>query len=290
MCVVCVLCAFAILKSRDIGGGLFAEATGRTKAPGFLATPLALNLWQNKDFILAWSLFIAFLGISVGVIAPNIADQMNEMLAAFASWGPAMAKLGNQEGLVAISIYMLGLMGGGSILAISLMQGLRRDESAGYTEMMLAKPISRERYMRSFIGMVFLYTAAVLAALGLSTGIGWSAVTGDSAFILKTLGMALTKIPSLWLIVGFAAFLYGVAPKLQTVLSSLLVGGLIVLEMFWEVGLLPWEVLAPTPFGIAHYSVPIGELRVFPLIIALIVAVGLAWLGVVGFKKRNIGV
>jgi len=290
MGLLAVLCAFALLKNRDIGGGLFAEPTGRTEAPDFLATPFALNLWQNKNTALAWGVGMAFLGVCVGAIGPTIADQMSEMLASFASWGPAMAKLGNQEGMVALWIYMLGLMGGGAILAVSMMLGLKSDESVGYTEMMLAKPISRERYLRSFVGMAFLYTAAVLVVLGLATGIGWGTVTGDGAFLLKTLLMAITKIPSLWLIVGFAAFLYGVAPKLQTVLSFLLIGGLIVLEMFWEAGLVPWEALAPTPFGIAHYSIPIGELNILPLLIALILAVGLSWLGIAGFKKRNIGV
>ncbi|WP_006524610.1 hypothetical protein [Desulfoscipio gibsoniae] len=144
MCALTVFCAYAILKNRDIAGGLFAEPTGRTTAPSFLATPFALNLWQNKNMALAWSVGMAFLGLSVGAISPTIADQMSEMLASFASWGPAMAKLGNQEGLVALIIYMLGLMGG-AILAVSMMIGLKSDESAGYTEMMLAKPISRER-------------------------------------------------------------------------------------------------------------------------------------------------
>ena len=287
-CLVTVGCAFALLKKRDISGGLFTEPVGNTKAPTFLATPLALNLWQNKNMALAWGLGMAFIGGATGAIGPTIADQMSEMLAGFASWGPAMAKLGNQEGFVALMIYMLGLMGGGSIMAVSIMIGLKSDESAGFAEMMLAKPISRVHYIVSFISMAFLYSAVVLVVLGLAVGIGWGTVTGDGAFILKTLTMSISKIPSLWLIIGFAAFLYGVAPKIQTVLSSLLVSGLIVLEMFWEVGLVPWEVLELTPFGIAHYSIPIGELNILPLVIATILALGLAWLGISGFRKRNI--
>ncbi len=288
ICLAAVGRAFALLRNRDIGGGLFAEPAGNTKAPKFLTTPFALNLWQNKNTALFWGLGMAFIGAAIGAIVPTIADQMSEMLAGFASWGPAMAKLGNQEGFAALMIYMLGLMGAGSVFVISIMTGLKSDESAGYAEMMLAKPISRVRYMVSFIAMVFLYIAVILTALGFAAGIGWSIVTGDGAFILKALGMSISKIPSLWLITGFAAFLYGVAPKIQTVLSSLLIGALIVLEMFWEVGLVPWSVLAPTPFGIAHYSIPIDELSILPLAIAAILAFGLTFLGVRGFIKRNI--
>lgn len=288
ICLATVGCALAFLKNRDISGGLFTEPVGNTKAPGFLATPFALNLWLNKNMALAWCLGMAFIGLAIGAIGPTIADQMSEMLAGFASWGPAMARIGNQEGFVALMIYMLGLMGGGSALAISIMMGLKSDESAGFAEVMLAKPISRVRYMVSFIAMAFLYIAVISAALGLAAGIGWATVTGDGAFILKALGMSISKIPSLWLIVGFAAFLYGVGPKIQTVMTTLLIGALIVLEMFWEVGLVPWEVMAPTPFGIAHYSIPIGELNILPLIIATILALGLAWLGISCFRKRNI--
>nr|WP_312579227.1 hypothetical protein [Sedimentibacter sp.] len=50
-----------------------------------------------------------------------------------------------------------------------------------------------------------------------------------------------------------------------------------------------WSALQWTPFAYAHYSIPINELSVLPLILLTAIAATLTSFGLMGFGRRNIG-
>jgi len=59
--------------------------------------------------------------------------------------------------------------------------------------------------------------------------------------------------------------------------------------MLWEVGIVGWSALQLTPFAYAHYSIPIHELSIMPLILLTFIAAALSGLGLWGFNSRSIG-
>ncbi|MCC5909769.1 MAG: hypothetical protein JJT76_04960 [Clostridiaceae bacterium] len=49
-----------------------------------------------------------------------------------------------------------------------------------------------------------------------------------------------------------------------------------------------WSALQLTPFAYAHYSIPIHELAVIPLLVLTGIAVALTWLGFIGFRRCSL--
>lgn len=129
----------------------------------------------------------------------------------------------------------------------------------------------------------------ILLALGLASGLGWGIAAGEFTHFSRVLGMSLSKISSVWTIIAIAALLYGWLPRIGSVLNWLLLGAWIFIEMLWEVGIVGWSAMQWTPFAYAHYSVPIHELSLAPLVVLTALTAGLTWVGLIGFRRRSIG-
>ncbi|HHU18632.1 MAG TPA: hypothetical protein GXZ70_10570 [Clostridiales bacterium] len=284
-----MMLSYMLLIRRDMGAGLIAQKEGSANASPRFNSPLALAWRQHKGSILAWAIGMAFLGGIMGVTTPNISEALSSTLAQMNEWGIAMAKLGNQEAFIATLIYILGLMAGLSVFAITTVQSLRKEEKEHYVEMILSRPVSRSKWMGSYLAVAFLGSALILLALGLASGLGWRIAAGEFSHLPRVLGMSLSKIPPVWTFIGIAALLYGWLPRIASVINWLILGVFIFIEMLWEVGIVGWSALQWTPFAYAHYSIPINELSIMPLIVLTIIAAALTWLGVIGFKRRSIG-
>lgn len=284
-----MMLSYMLLVRRDMGAGLIAQKEGSANASPRLNSPVALAWRQHKGSILVWAMGMAWLGGIMGMGTPNISEAISSTFAHMdTAWASAIVNLGNQEGFIAILIYILGLMAGLSVFAITMIQRLRQEEKEHYAEMVLSRPVSRFEWMGSYLKVAFAGSALILLTLGLATGLGWSIAAGDFGHFSQVLGMSLSKIPSVWTIIGIAALLYGWLPRMAYVLNWLIVGVFIFIEMLWEVGIVGWSAMQWTPFAYAHYIIPIHELRVVPLIVLTVIAAALTWLGVIGFRRRSI--
>ncbi|MEW9124089.1 MAG: hypothetical protein AB2421_15360 [Thermotaleaceae bacterium] len=283
-----VMLSYILLSRRDVGAGLIPQKEGSAKASSHISSPIAFAWRQHKGGILVWSIGMAYLGGMMGVAAPNISEAISSTLAQMNTWGAAIARLGNQEAFIAILIYILGLMGGLSVFAITSVQRLRQEEKEHYADIILARPVSRFKWMGSYLAVAFIGSTLILVALGLASGLGWSIASGEFSHLSRVLGMSLSKIPPVWTIIGIAALLYGWFPRISSILNWLILGIFIFVEMLWEVGIVEWSALKWTPFAYAHYSIPIHELSILPLIVLMIIAMAFTWLGLVGLRIRSI--
>lgn len=280
--------SYRLIVRRDMSAGLIAQREGSANASPRFNSPLALAWRQHKGSILTWAIGMVYLGAMMGVATPNITEALSSTLAQMNVWGAAMAKLGNQEAFIATLIYILGLMAGLSVFAITTVQSLRQEEKEHYAEIILSRPVSRLKWMGSYLLVAFAGSALILFALGLASGLGWSTASGEFSHLPRVLGMSLSKIPSVWTIIGIAALLYGWMPRIASVLNWLILGVFIFIEMLWEVGIVGWSVLQWTPFAYAHYSIPIHELSIMPLVLLTVIAVALSGIGLWRFNSRSI--
>lgn len=283
-----MMLSYLLLIRRDMGAGLIAQREGAANASLRFNSPMALAWRQLRGSIVAWVIGMFYLGGIMGVATPNISDAIRSTLAEISAWGEAIAKLGNQEAFIAILIYILGLMGGLSVFAITTVQSLRREEKEHYAEMVLSRPVSRSQWMGSYLTVASASSALILLALGLATGLGWSIAAGDFSHFPRVLSMSLSKIPPILVIIGIAALFYGWVPRLAFVLNWVVLGVFIIIEMLWEVGVVGWSVMQWTPFSYAHYSIPINELSIMPLGLLTLGAAGFGLLGLVGFRRRSL--
>lgn len=284
-----IMLSYVLLFRRDMGAGLIAQKEGAGDASPRFNFPMALAWRQQKGSILVWAIGMAWLGGIMGMGTPNISEAISSTFAHMdTSWASAIVKLGNQEGFIAILIYILGLMGGLSLFAITAVQRLRHEEKEHYAEMVLSRSVSRFKWMVSYLVVAFAGSAFILLIFGLASGLGWSVATGEFSHLPRVLGMSLSKIPSVWTIIGIAALLYGWLPRMASILNWLILGVFILIEMLWEVGIVEWSAMQWTPFAYAHYIIPIHELKIVPLIMLIVMAAALTWLGVIGFRRRSI--
>lgn len=285
-----MILSYMLLVRRDMGAGLILQKEGSANASHRFNSPIALVWQQQKGSILVWAIGMAWLGGIMGMGTPNISEAISSSFAHMdTSWASAIVKLGNQEGFIAILIYILGLMGGLSVFAITAVQSMRQEEKEHYAEIILSRPVSRFKWMGSYLTVAFAGSVLILLTLGLASGLGWSIVAGEYSHFSRVLFMSLSKIPSVWTIIGIAALFYGWLPRIASVLNWLILGVFIFIEMLWEVGIVGWSTMQWTPFAYAHYSIPIQELEFVPLIVLTVIAAVLTWLGFIGFRRRSIG-
>lgn len=285
--IIPVMFAYYILDNRDLGSGVFKEKLGLEDSLR-LKSPLALTWRQHKKTIIVWCLGMVFIGGAVGFIAPNISESISEMLVNMSTWAETMSKMGNREGFISVTIYILGLMAGTSVYGISVVLNLKREESEHFAEFLLAYPVSRLKLMSSYLVMAYAGSAIILLVLGTAVGLGWGYASKDMWLVSKTLVMSLTKIPSVWVIIGIAALLHGWLPRVSAVLSWCMLGLFIIIEMLWEAGIVGWSVMKLTPFGYSHYSIPTDELSVLSLSLLVLLSVAFTFAGFIGFKRRNL--
>jgi ABC-2 type transport system permease protein len=138
--------------------------------------------------------------------------------------------------------------------------------------------------------MAFAGSAFLLLILGVAAGLGWGVTTGDIGSILpKVILMSISKIPSVWVIIGIVSLLYGLIPRASSVISWGLLGIFVIIEMAWESQMVDWAVMKLTPLAYAHYTIPVSQLSVLPLFWLTCLAGLLTYIGMLGFKRRSIG-
>lgn len=75
--------------------------------------------------------------------------------------------------------------------------------------------------MGSYFAVAFDGSVLILLALGLASGLEWSIVAGEFSHFPRVIGMSLSKIPSVWTIIGISALLYGWLPRIGSILNWL---------------------------------------------------------------------
>ncbi len=130
-------------------------------------------------------------------------------------------------------------------------------------------------------------TVVVLGLVGATFGISDAAVTGDRGAIWQSIVGALAFAPAVWVFVGLSAALIGLAPRASGFPWAFL-GVCFVIGMFGQLLDLPPWIQDASPFQhVPQY--PATEVQVVPLVALAAIACGLTILGVVGFRRRDIG-
>jgi len=95
-------------------------------------------------------------------------------------------------------------------------------------------------------------------------------------------------VPAIWAVLGFAIFIIGVMPRLAVLAWGYFIF-IFVAGFFGDVLNMPKWALSVSPF---HHipQLPLEEMRVFPLLVLTAVALALAILGIVFYRRRDLHV
>lgn len=283
-CVV-GLVAERVASGRDLEVGLLPSRSGPTQGAASFRSPLALAWRLQRGALVAWSAGALVFGGVSGAIAAGVGDLVKDSPQAL----DLFEKLGGSRFVVdaylATMMSFLGLLA--SAYAVSAVLRLHTEESEHRLEPLLATPVGRIRWAGGHLALGALGSGVIVAIGGLAAGISHGIRTHEIAPQLSRLLLAaLAQLPAVFVVAGVAIVLYGVAPRASSTSWGVL-GLFLVLGQLGPVIGLPGWAMDLSPFS--HLPrMPGGGISPTPFIWMLTVAVGLASLGLVAFRARDI--
>lgn len=282
--IALIAVALRLAVWRDHGGGLIAPRPGPSVAAPSLGNPLHLAMRLQRGALIGWGAGILVTGIAYGWIAPTIDSFVanNKTVAQML----ASAGVGSlTDTYFATSLRLMALVAAG--FAIQSAFRLRSEESALRAESVLATPVSRWRWAASHLTIALAGSVALLAVVGLATGVSYAVAGGPWSSVPRLFGAAVAYAPALWLMTGLAVIFFGFAPRWVDAVWGILAGCFVVALLGVVLRLPDWaQKLSPferTP------ALPAADLAVLPLAVLTLLAAVLMLGGLGGLRRRDIG-
>ncbi|HEY7626307.1 MAG TPA: hypothetical protein VH761_04540, partial [Ilumatobacteraceae bacterium] len=282
--IVLLRLAAAFAARRDLGAGLVAPRPGRPTAAPSLGTPSGLALRLQRGSLIGWGLGVVFIGVAYGSIADSIDDFVRDNKALADIIGRA-GGASLTESYLAMSMRILALTAVGFVLQSTLR--VRSEETQLHAEPLLAAPLSRQRWAMSHVLMACAGSVVLLLAAGLSVGVCYGLVRGDVGVVPGLVGDALVYVPAMWVMAGVAFALIGLWPRAVNVVWAIF-AACFVIALLGELLDLPGWVKDLSPFDQVP-QLPAADFAAAPVVILLLVAGVLGWVGMVGLQRRDIG-
>jgi ABC-2 type transport system permease protein len=284
--VVLVGVAYVLAARRDLAAGLLAARSGRARGGPLLRSAFVLAWRLQRNGLLGWAAGFVVLGAAMGSVASDVGrlvedtPLMRDMLAAIG--GSSLLV----DSYITLALGIAALIAAAYSLQAALR--LRGEETAQRAEPLLATTVGRTGFALSHYTVALAGSAVLMVCAGVAGGITHGLrTTGVGEQLPRVLGAALVQVPAIWVIAGLALALYGLAPRLVALSWAVLVAVLLIAELGPLLQLSQW-VLDVSPF--AHVPrLPGGQFAAAPLLWLLAVAAGLSVLGLVGFRRRDVG-
>lgn len=274
---------FALSTRRDVGAGLRASRLGRRTASDALTRPFGFALRLHRATLLGFGAGLFVMGVMYGSILGEAADMMKDI----EQVQEALAEIGGAsvaESFASMVMVVIAVVAAVYVVMAALRP--RAEESAGRAEPLLATGLSRDRWAGSHVAVALTGGTALLLVAGLGFGVAGAASDGDGGLVLRLTGAALAYAPALWVTVGVAVALFGWYPRAGAAawivpVYAFLVGYLGSILQFpdWMNNL--------SPFGHVP-KLPAADMNWTPLLVLTAVAAGLIWLGLAGFRRRDL--
>ncbi|RAY16715.1 ABC transporter permease [Actinomadura craniellae] len=283
LAVALVAVAFALTSRRDVGAGLVRPRPGPRTGSGFLGTPFGLALRLHRAALLWWGTAMFLFGLMYGSLIQDVESAI-EGNRALREWVAQSPGTSFTDAFLALILSMLATIS--AIYAILAAQRLRGEETAGRAEPVLATATSRARWMSGQLAVALFGGAAVILLSALGLGLGAAATAGDAGQLFRILGAGLCYVPALWVTVGVAVALFGLAPRAIALSWVLLVYALTV-GIFSGLLKLPSWTMNLSPFGHVP-QLPGAEFDLLPLVALTALAAALVAAGLAGFRRRDL--
>ena len=276
-----LLAVAARLEShRDFGAGLLPERSGRSSAPSRFAQPLGLALRLQRGPIIGWTITMLIGALMLGSVVESFHDLLED------AGGSVAGRYGaSVDALLSLLVVMLALIT--TVFAIQTTVSMRSDEASGIIEPQLSGAISRTRWVLQRLTIPAAGSAVLLLIGGGLMGATYGSLIGDSGQTTRLAGATLAYWPAVMVFVGLGVALFGWLPRLTIALSWGVLAAMWFVVVIGDALHLPDWVLNLLPFS-ATPSVPADPLRWTPLVLLLLAALLLGWIGLDRFRRRDI--
>ena len=282
LCVVVVPAAFLLRARRDLGAGLRQERPG--PADGALNGVWGLASRLQEGALAAWTVSFVVFGVVIGSLVGNVGQFLTSSTSqdVFRKLGGDASSL--NDAFLASEIAIMGIIAAAYGLAAA--NHLRSEETAGHTEALLGTATTRIRWSTSHYGTALAGVALLMLLGGLSIGAGAAVALHDGSQIGRVTVASLAQVPAAWVITSLVLTVFGWAPRLTGALWGLLAG----FVAFGELGVLwnaPQWLMDVSPFQHSPL-LPVGSGALVSLVTLTATAAGLAALGYLGWRRRDL--
>jgi ABC-2 type transport system permease protein len=275
----------ALTTRRDFGGGLLQARPGRPRATSLLSSPGGLALRLLRGGMFGWAAGLALLAVVYGAVVPTVPDllESNPEIADYIGVGPGAEAAILDAFLRYVLLFMAVVTTGFGVAAV-LRQ--RAEEESNRAELVLGTRTSRTQWMGSIVAVAVAGSVVVATATGTGLAVGYALAGGAAGDAAAVIGNQLTYVPAVLVVVGFAAAVVGLAPRMAPFAWAL--AGVSALQvMLGQTLRLPDWVQAISPFW--HLpGVPATAFDPVPGAIELVLAAALAGLGLWGHRRRDL--
>lgn len=273
--------AYALSVRRDVGAGLVPARAGAPAAP-WLRSPLAVAFRLQRASLTSWTAALAACGLLFGGIGDQIADPEDMSEARLEMFGGSLDTL--FDGYLSVVTLLIAFVAG--IMVILGVQAVRGEETTGRAEPVLATATSRVAWLGSRLAVTAAGLLGLLLVVGLATGVGAAVAVGDGSYIWAMTAAHLAHAPSLLVMLGLAALLFGVRPSAIGSTWVVLGYGLFA-ALFGAAMDLPQWIRDLSPMQ--HTGQPPLDSISWPATTTLlVVAAALVAAGLAGFRRRDL--
>lgn len=262
-------------RTRDYNTGTIKARRGRAAAPAWVRSPWTLAVRLQRATLIGWVATLALLGALMGSVLGSLDQQL-----AGTAFEDFARRHGGSVGEVFFQFVLYVLAQVATAAALTAVLTLRTDETSGLAEPVLAQPVTRTRWSVSWWTIATASGAIILLGLGL----GAALTSGRWAIPLTTIAY----LPAVLAVTGLALALAGWLPRASVAVSWTVLGLLLMLDLFAEFNLLPAAaVRILSPFAATFTGLLTGGLPTV-LITLTLIALGLATLGLIGLRRRDL--
>ncbi|NDL60342.1 ABC transporter permease [Phytoactinopolyspora sp. XMNu-373] len=273
---------YALSSRRDVGAGLVAARAGVPVAAAWLGSPLAAAFRLQRASLIWWTVALAIFGFMFGGFADQITDTDGISEDRIEMFGGSVETLADGY-LGVITLFTASLAG---IMVVLGVQAVRLEETKGRAEPLLATATSRWAWFGSYLVVLSAGLVGLLLVVGLVAGAGAAVSVGDSAYIWDVTAAHLAHAPGVLVLLGLAALLFGVLPRV--------IGATwVVLGLGVFVGI--FGPLMEVPQGLRNVlptehtgQPPLDSVSWPAMVILLVIAAGLMAAGLAAFRRRDL--
>lgn len=279
---VLFILSVALNVRRDMDQGLLPHREGKAYSK-FLSSPLALNLRLLRTQIIAWTITMLILGAAYGSIFGDIelflaSSDVIKMVFA------ADPNVNMEEQFVVTLMMIMSIIAVAAVLMMVLK--IKSEEGNGRLDMMIAGPVSRQKYLFGIVCTALVYTVV----LQLATIIGmWSAayaVMEDPIDLAVFMQAGFVYLPSIYVFIGLSVLLIGFAPKLTNLAWLYLIYTFFAVYLGNLIDLPEWTA-SITPIGVTP-MIPSEDMDWSIILILIGICIALFVGGFITFKRRDL--
>lgn len=216
LAAVLIVGVLALQAVRDTGAGIIPERAGRATARATLSGAFGLAWRLQWPTIVGWTVGGAVMGLLAGalgsVVNTSIADDpslsgIREAIGRIGAGGS-----GPLTGLFISAIFsIVGVLA--AACAVQAVIRLRQEEVSGTAEILMASPLSRLRWLFSFVAVGVVAVLAVLLAAALASALSAVGAGEDVSTVGDSFAAAATQLPVALVYLGVLTLVFVLFPS-----------------------------------------------------------------------------